>query len=58
MYISILVIVILAVLSIPFKVAYMGIVFWSFFLFLKALISYFSGGTGTDLFSTLYFDNE
>ncbi len=40
------------------KFAYIGIAIWSFLLFIKAFLSYYSGGTGISLFSTLCFDSE
>ena len=40
------------------KIAYIGIAIWSFLLFIKAFLSYYSGGTGISLFSTLCFDSE
>lgn len=40
------------------KIIYLGIIIWSSILFLKALMSYYSMGTGISLYSTLCFDNE
>lgn len=40
------------------KAAYIGITLWSLLLLLKALMSYFSGGTGISLYSTLCFSSE
>lgn len=40
------------------KIIYIGITAWSLVLFVKALISYYSGGTGISLFSTLCFSSE
>lgn len=40
------------------KIIYVGIIAWSLILFMKALVSYYSGGTGISLFSTLCFSSE
>ncbi len=40
------------------KIIYVGIIVWSFILFIKALVSYYSGGTRISLFSTLCFSSE
>ena len=40
------------------KIAYAGVIAWSVLLLIKACLSYYSGGTGISLFSTLCFDSE
>lgn len=40
------------------KFAYAAVIAWSVLLLIKACLSYYSGGTGISLFSTLCFDSE